>query len=158
MDLFVSSFLNKVDKKGRISFPSLFRNALPNSYRNEIILYKSLKHNSIEGCNADRIREIAKQVNNLDLFSDDQDDFATSIFSEIVPTNIDKEGRFLLPDNLKEHANISDSATFIGQGYFFQIWEPSAAKEKQRNSRIRLINENKTLSSIISEISNKNAK
>ena len=61
MELFVSHFVNKIDKKGRISFPSLFRNALPKANKNEIILYKSLKHNSVEGCSAQRINEIAKR-------------------------------------------------------------------------------------------------
>ena len=44
MELFVSNFLNKIDKKGRVSFPSLFRNALPKNNKNEIILYKSFKY------------------------------------------------------------------------------------------------------------------
>ena len=158
MDLFVSHFTNKVDKKGRISLPSLFRNVLPKNNKNEIILYKSLKYNSIEGCNSNRINEISNRINTLDIFSDDQDDFATSIFSEIVPTNLDKEGRFLIPENLKIHARIASLATFIGQGHFFQIWEPSAAIARQKQSRQRLINEKKTLSLIISEISGVNGK
>lgn len=156
MNLFVSKFLNKVDKKGRISLPSLFRSALPQSDKNEIILFKSLKYKSIEGCNGNRINEIAERINKLDIFSDDQDDFATSIFSEIVPTNLDKEGRFLIPENLKAYANISSQAIFIGQGHFFQIWEPKAALERQEQSRLRLIKEKKTLASIISNIGNTN--
>ena len=36
------------------------------------------------------------------IFSEEQDDFSTSIFSEIIPTNLDKEGRFLIPDTLKK--------------------------------------------------------
>ena len=158
MDLFVSKFENKVDKKGRISFPSIFRSALPKNNKNEIILYRSLKYSAIEGCNSNRINEIANRIEKLDFFSDDQNDFATSIFSEIVPTNIDKEGRFLIPEFLKSYANISQKAIFFGQGHFFQIWEPSAAKYRQEESRMRLIKEKKTLSSIISKIGNKNEK
>ena len=63
MELFVSHFVNKIDKKGRISFKSSFRNALPKNNRNEIILYKSLKNKSIEGCGAQRINEIAQRNN-----------------------------------------------------------------------------------------------
>ena len=149
MNLFLSQFTNKVDKKGRISLPSIFRNALPKNNKNEIILYKSIKFSSIEGCNSKRINEIAERINKLDIFSDDQDDFATSIFSEIVPTNLDKEGRFLIPDSLKNHANISLDATFIGQGHFFQIWEPAAAIIRQKKSRERIVKEKRTLGSIL---------
>ena len=149
MNLFVSQFLNKVDRKGRISLPSLFRNVLPKEGKSEIILYKSIKYEAIEGCSSDRINEIAKRINTLDIFSDDQDDFSTSIFSEIIPTNLDAEGRFLMPDNLKKHANISLEAKFIGQGHYFQIWEPGAAFKRQKQSRERLIKNKKTLSSVI---------
>ena len=151
MHLFVSHFVNKIDKKGRVSFPSIFRNALPKNDRNEIILYKSLKNKSIEGCGIQRINEIANRINSLDFFSEDQDDFSTSIFSEIIPTNLDKEGRFIIPENLKDYAQISIEATFIGQGYYFQIWEPGAAKLKQNLSRNRLVKEKKSLSSLLTE-------
>ena len=151
MDLFVSQFVNKIDKKGRISFPSLFRNVLPKNNKDEIILYKSLKYPSVEGCNSNRINEIAERINKLDIFSDDQDDFSTSIFSEIIPTNLDKEGRFVIPDTLKKFTNITSEATFIGQGYYFQILEPKKAKQKQMESRKRLILEKKSLTSILNE-------
>ena len=84
MDLFVSKYINKIDKKGRVSLPSSFRNVLPKANRNEIILYKSIKTPSIEGCGVGRLKEIAKRINNLDFFSEDYDDFSTSIFSEII--------------------------------------------------------------------------
>ena len=156
MDLFVSQFVNKIDKKGRVSLPSQFRNALPKKSKNEIILIKSLKFKSIEGCSSERINKIANKIDELDIFSDDQDDFATSIFSEIIPTNLDKEGRFLIPENLKAYSNISSEVTFIGQGHYFQIWEPLAATERQKKSRERLVREKKTLGSIITSSDNKN--
>jgi len=154
MDLFVSQFVNRIDKKGRVTFPSQFRKILPKNSKNEIILFKSLKFRSIEGCSSQRINKIANKIEELDIFSDDQDDFATSIFSEIIPTNIDKEGRFLIPENLKLYSNISNEVTFIGQGHYFQIWEPQAAKERQKKSRERLVKEKRTLSSILTK--NKN--
>ena len=156
MDLFVSQFVNKIDKKGRVSLPSQFRNALPKKSKNEIILFKSLKFKSIEGCSSERIDKIADRIEELDIFSDDQDDFATSIFSEIIPTNLDKEGRFLIPENLKLYSNITTEVTFIGQGHYFQIWEPRAAIKRQKNSRERLVRKKRTLGSILTSSENKN--
>ena len=124
------------------------------SDKNEFILSKSLKFNSIEGCSSERINKIADKIEILDIFSDDQDDFATSIFSEIIPTKLDKEGRFLIPENLKLYSNITNEVTFIGQGHYFQIWEPQAATERQKKSRERLVREKRTLGSILTE--NKN--
>ena len=149
MDLFLSQFQNNIDKKGRVTLPSIFRSALPKNSKNEIILFKSLKFNSIEGCSSDRIKRIASRIDELDIFSDDQEDFATSIFSETIPTKVDNEGRFLIPENLKLYSNISKEVTFIGQGHYFQIWEPKAAIERQKKSRERLIREKRTLGSIL---------
>jgi MraZ protein len=156
MNLFVSQFVNKIDKKGRVSLPSQFRNILSKKSNSEIILFKSLKFKSIEGCSSKRIDKIADKIEELDIFSDDQDDFATSIFSEIIPTKLDKEGRFLIPENLKLYSNISNEVTFIGQGHYFQIWEPEAATERQKKSRERLVREKRTLGSILTASKNKN--
>tara|TARA_Y100001970_G_C14072944_1_gene770464 strand:- start:504 stop:980 length:477 start_codon:yes stop_codon:yes gene_type:complete len=149
VNLFLSQFFNNIDKKGRVTLPSLFRNVLPKNNKDEIILFKSLKFNSIEGCSTERINKIADRINELDIFSDDQEDFATSIFSEVIPTKIDKEGRFLIPEKLKLHAKILNEVTFVGQGHYFQIWEPSAAIIRQKKSRERLIKEKRTLGSIL---------
>ncbi len=151
MDLFVSTFNNKIDKKGRVSFPSSFRNILPKSSRNEIILFKSIKSHSIEGCGTQRLNEIAKRINNLDFFSEDYDDFSTSVFSEIIHTNIDKEGRFVIPEDLKKFAKIKNEVVFFGQGYFFEIWEPNEGTLKKEAARKRLLIEKKSLRTILSE-------
>ena len=149
MDLFISKYFNKVDKKGRVSLPSSFRNALPKSNKNEIILYKSIKTPSIEGCGIGRLEEIAKRINNLDFFSDDHDDFSSSIFSEIISINLDKEGRFLIPEELKNYANIKTEAAFFGQGHFFQIWETNNGLRNIEKSRLRLLKEKKSLRMIL---------
>jgi MraZ protein len=149
MELFVSTFVNKIDKKGRVSLPSVFRSALPNDYKNEIILLRSVRNKSIEGLSVLRVNEIASRINNLDFFSDEHDDFTTSIFSEMLPTNLDNEGRFLLPENLKNFASIKNEVAFIGQGFFFQITNPKYASDLQEKSRKRIKLNKKTLSKIL---------
>ena len=149
MDLFVSTFVNKIDKKGRVSLPSMYRSALPKNHKNEIILSKSLRNKAIEGLSVLRVKEIASRINNLDFFSDEHEDFTTSIFSEMLLTNIDKEGRFLIPDKLKEFANIKNEVTFVGQGYYFQIVNPKFAIDLQNKSRTRLNLNKKTLGKIL---------
>ena len=151
MELFVSRFINKIDRKGRVSFPSSFRNVLPKSNRNQIILYKSIKTISIEGCSVERLNEIAKRISNLDFFSEDYDDFSTSIFSEIITTNIDKEGRFLIPEELKLYAGIKTEAAFFGQGHYFQIWEPKKGLKNTEDSRRRLLKEKKSLRMMLTQ-------
>ena len=76
------------DKKGRISLPSSFRALLDRENKVQLVLFKSFKYPSIEGCGYKHIENIAKRIDQLDTFSDDQDDFTTSIFSELKPIQI----------------------------------------------------------------------
>ena len=62
MNLFLSQYQNKIDKKGRVSLPSAFRNILPSKEKNEIILFKSLKFKAIDGCSYERINKIAERI------------------------------------------------------------------------------------------------
>ena len=154
MKLFLSTYEFKIDKKGRISLPSTYRSILNEKNKIELVLFKSFKYKSIEGCGYKHIESIAKRIDQLDIFSDDQDDFTTSIFSELRLVNLDSEGRFIIPDNLRDYAKINNEATFVGQGHSFQIWNPDLAIERQKQSRKRLIEKKKTLRSLINENSN----
>ena len=69
----------------------------------------------------------------------------------IIPTNIDKQGRFLIPEELKNYANIKSEAAFFGQGHFFQIWEPKSGIINSEISRKRLLKEKKSLTSILTQ-------
>ena len=149
MRLFLSTYIHKIDKKGRVSLPSTYRTIINENNSFELILFKSFKFKAIEGCNYKRIETIAKNIDHLDIFSDDQDDFTTSIFSELKPVNLDTEGRFVIPEDYKDYAKINNEAIFFGQGHSFQIWNPDSAKLRQEESRNRLIKEKKTLRSII---------
>ena len=42
MDLFVSKYINKIDKKGRVSLPSSFRNVIPKVIKTEIDVLKKI--------------------------------------------------------------------------------------------------------------------
>ena len=53
-----------------------------------------------------------------------------------------------------KHKLIVNEVTFIGQGHYFQIWEPKAVLIHQKKSRARLISKKKTLGSIIVNESN----
>jgi len=149
MKLFLSTYLFKIDRKGRVSLPSSYRAVISAKGRAELVLFKSFKYQSIEGCGSSRIENISKRIDQLDIFSDDQDDFTTSIFSELKSVNLDSEGRFVIPEDLKEYAKINNEATFFGQGHSFQIWNPELAIKRQKESRRNLIEKKKTLSSII---------
>ncbi len=142
MSLFLSTYVNKIDKKNRVSIPASFRAALTNQNFQGIVLFPSTKYPALEGFSMERMQELSQRLDNFDLFSDTQDDLAASIFGSSVPLSFDETGRVMLSKELAEHANITETALFVGMGVKFQIWNPEAF-EKRRVEAMSNVQKNK---------------
>jgi MraZ protein len=138
MALFLSTFVNKIDKKGRISVPAPFRAALVGESFQGIVAFRSYKYNAIEACNIQRMQRLSDSVDDLDFFSDTQDDLASTIFADAQQLPLDGDGRIILPPSLKDHAGLTDAAAFVGRGATFQIWSPEAFLAYQNQARERV--------------------
>ena len=123
--MFLSTYENKLDKKGRVSVPASFRSYLSNLGYNGVICYPSFNNQCIEAWPQDRIEKISNAIDSLNPFEEKKDYFATSILSESINLQFDSEGRILLTSKLLKHAKIKNSMLFVGQGKTFQIWEPA---------------------------------
>ena len=123
--MFLSSYENKLDKKGRVSVPASFRSYLSSLGYNGVICYPSFNNQSIEACSQDRIEKLSNTIDSLNPFEEKRDYFATSILSESISLQFDSEGTISLPTKLLKHAKIKNNMLFVGQGKTFQIWEPS---------------------------------
>ena len=133
--MFLSSFENKLDKKGRVSVPATFRSHLSSLGYNGFITYPSFNHSALEACSQDRIEKISSAIDSLNPFEEKRDYFATSILSESTNLQFDSEGRISLSAKLLKHAKIKKSMLFVGQGKTFQIWEPTAFEKFRAQSR-----------------------
>ncbi len=141
--MFLSTYENKLDKKGRVSVPANFRSYLTNIGYNGIICFPSFNNQSIEAWPQDRIEKISNAIDTLNPFEDKKDYFATSILSESINLQFDSEGRILITEKLLRHAKIKNSMLFVGQGKTFQIWEPTSF-EKFRVTARKKSNINRT--------------
>ena len=122
--MFLSSFENKIDKKGRVSVPATFRSHLNSMGYNGFISYPSFNHQALEACSQDRIEKLSGAIDSLNPFEEKRDYFATSILSESENLQFDTEGRVSISDKLLQHAKITNNVLFVGLGKTFQIWQP----------------------------------
>ena len=133
--MFLSTYENKIDKKGRVSVPASFRSYLSNLGYNGVICYPSFNNQSIEACSQDRIEKLSASIDSLSPFEENRDFFSTSILSDSMNLQFDSEGRISLSTKLLKHAKIRNSMLFVGQGQTFQIWEPAAFEKFKVNAR-----------------------
>ena len=148
--MFLSSFENKIDKKGRVSVPATFRLYLNTMGYNGFISYPSFNHSALEACSQDRIEKLSSTIDSLNPFEEKRDYFATSVLSESESHQFDTEGRVSISEKLLNHAKIKNNVLFVGLGKTFQIWEPknfekfkSFARKKAFQNRSNLKWENK---------------
>lgn len=138
MALFLSTFVNKVDRKGRVSVPAPFRAALAGQNFVGIVAYRSVNYRAIEAGGIDRVEELTRRIEALAEFSEEREAMS-SIFGDMVQLPFDGEGRILLTSELCEHAEIvlEGTAAFVGHGSTFQIWEPARFERHRQALRDR---------------------
>jgi MraZ protein len=139
MPLLVGRYVNKIDRKGRVSVPKAFRDALVEHASGfaGIYAYPLFKAPAIEACGEAFMKQLADSIDNLDMFSDDQDDLASIVLESAHQLPFDPEGRVVLPAELVEHAGISGEALFVGRGARFSIWDPAAFAEHRGSAFAR---------------------
>lgn len=152
MTSFLSTFVNKVDRKGRVSVPAPFRAALAADPYQGIIVYPSMTDTALDGFGRSMLEELSRRQ--LDKTMNDGDfeqallgggnSLISTIMAMAHELPFDGEGRIVLPPSLTEQAQITDRATFVGRGSRFQIWSPELFEAHQRDAvaalRTRLAN------------------
>ncbi|WP_169544237.1 division/cell wall cluster transcriptional repressor MraZ [Sneathiella aquimaris] len=144
MALFLSKYLNKVDKKGRVSVPARFRATLAEKGYTTVILFPTIGGDAINACGMDVMEGLLESLGRLDLYSEEQDSDADVLMAESVELPIDGDGRIVIPLEMLRAVGIQDACVFAGRGDSFRIWEPkayeaniAAAKERARAKRAR---------------------
>jgi len=138
---FLSTFVNKVDRKGRVSVPAPFRAVLAQETFQGVIAYPSLTETAIDGFGRSTLEDLNQKRMSRTLEDGDferallgGDSLIDTIMALSHELPFDGEGRILLPAALAESAGISDRATFVGRGTRFQIWAPEAYERHQQTA------------------------
>lgn len=133
MPVFVGTHINRIDRKGRVSVPAPFRNAIGDPAAHGVYVMRSIRGvEALDAFTPDAFAELAASISNP--FASEHEDFTNAIFGAAMLLAFDAEGRIVLPEPFRAFAGIDDQACFIGRGRFFQIWEPKAGLAHQEEA------------------------
>lgn len=149
--IFISTYVNKVDKKGRVSVPAEFRKVLAGDPFQGVFVFRSLQHPALEACSAEHMERLSDSLETLDLPPEQLQLIESTIFGGSFQLPFDGEGRIVLPHSLQEFAGIADEAAFVGSRRTFHIWNPEAFAEHEAAQRELARSQNISLSSIIAK-------
>lgn len=141
MALYFDTFVNKVDRKGRVSVPAPYRANLVGQTFHGLIALPSFKLPAIHCAGIDFMETLIAETQKAELFSDEHHTLTTALFGDARQLGFDGEGRILLPPGLAEHAGITDAAAFVGHGRSFEIWEPQALDRYKAEARRRALDQ-----------------
>ena len=147
----MDTVVNKVDAKGRVSLPADYR-AIVKSKESEIVCYRSLTAPCVEGCLEDLLDKLASEMEDaLDFFSETQDDLTNLVFGDAKRYSFDSTGRIMLSEKLLKHAQITDTAVFVGKGRKFQIWSPENWEKEEARIRAEVLKKRPSIRPVTEE-------
>jgi len=117
--MFLGRFEHTIDEKGRITVPARFR-----EYLSEGAYVTQGFDRNLSVLPAPAFRQMYENVNEMSMTDPTARQLKRFIFSNAVQCDFDRAGRMLLPQYLREQANLDGNAILVGVGDYFEIWSP----------------------------------
>ena len=135
--MLIGEYRHNIDDKGRLIIPSKFRDELGP----EFILTRGL-----DGClfafSQNEWLNFETKLKALPLSDRNARNFVRFFLSGATECEIDKQGRFLIPTNLRTAANLEKEAIIIGVGTRLEIWNKETWEKCDENISADEIAEN----------------
>ncbi len=127
--MFMGRYNHTIDPKGRLSIPSKYREILGD----EFVVSKGM-----DGClflyaNEDW-KVFEQKLASLPLINEEARQFARFFLSGAMYVTVDKQGRILMPQDLRDFAGLEKDVVLAGAGGRIEIW--SLDKWNENSSRV----------------------
>ncbi|CAM5433949.1 MraZ protein [Aquamicrobium terrae] len=139
MDRFLSSAVNRIDAKGRVSVPAHFRAVLQKRGYTELYALRCLDIPAMDVGGLDLLDRYEQRIAQEDPFLQTADDMSFFCHGDGAFLKLDQDGRITMSDFIRAHTGITTEAAFVGRGTFFQVWEPARLAEYGAQARARLL-------------------
>ena len=138
--MLIGEYEHTIDAKGRLSMPSKLRRDMGEAF----IVTKGL-----DGClfafSQEEWKNFETKLKSLPLSDKKARNFVRFFLAGATECEIDKQGRFLIPSNLREAGKLEKEAVIIGVGTRLEIWNKDIWNSKDEEISADEIAENMTL-------------
>ncbi len=135
MGRFLSNATNRIDAKGRVSVPAIFRAVLAQRDIQELYCFQDFVFPAISIGGPDVLDRYERQIAADDPFSTEANEMSLLVHGGGVFMRLDAEGRLMVTDFIREFTGIASEVTFVGRSDYFQLWQPQAFIEAQAAAR-----------------------
>ena len=118
--MLMGEYHNSLDLKGRVVIPFKFREELGE----KIVLTRGLD-GSLFIYSYDTFLDLTKKLNNLPFTEKESRNFIRFMLSGATTLEFDKQGRIIIPNFLKEYANLEKEVVLVGVLNRIEVWSIS---------------------------------
>ena len=119
--MFLGQFQHNLDDKGRLMIPARYRDLLAaGAYITQGFDKCLMVMTDVY------FTQVYDRINAMNLADPSARLLRRQIFANAFPVEVDKVGRILIPQLLRQFAGIETEAIVAGQNKYFEIWLPSA--------------------------------
>ncbi|MEW6387621.1 MAG: division/cell wall cluster transcriptional repressor MraZ [Thermodesulfobacteriota bacterium] len=119
--MFTGSFFHFMDNKGRVSIPARYRDLLQERQDRQLIL-TNFDGYLLAFPQSEWVKIEAK-LGELALFRKDLRAFQRFLISGVEECPLDRQGRVLIPQNLRDYGKLSREVALVGAVRCFEIWD-----------------------------------
>ena len=122
--MFLGQFQHNLDDKGRLMIPARYR---------DLLAAGAFITQGFDKClmvmTDAYFKEVYERINNMNMADASARMLRRLILSNAYPVEVDKVGRILLPQNLRDFLGIASGELAVaGQGDYFEVWTPAEWK------------------------------
>lgn len=122
--MFMGEYTHSIDTKGRLIVPSKFRELLGEHF----VVTKGL-----DGClwvfPEEEWNDWYEKLRSLPVANKGARDFVRSFMANALDAELDKQGRILLPQNLREAGHLDKDVILVGTGPRIEIWDKTSYED-----------------------------
>jgi MraZ protein len=123
--MFLGQFEHTIDEKGRITFPSRFRELLSDGAYVTAGMDKNLLVMP-----SSHFNQLFERINSMNPNDPRVREYRRFTFSRAAKIEFDSAGRFIIPPVLRESAQLINAAVVVGVGTDIEIWAPELWAEQ----------------------------
>ena len=125
--MFIGEYTHSIDDKNRLSLPAKFRSILGK----KVVITPGLD-NCLFVFTQKEWSEISKRLNKSSLLQSDNRSFNRFMFAGATEAEVDSIGRILIPDFLRDRANLKNKVVVIGVSSRVEIWNEKTWTEYKK--------------------------
>src|SRR5688572_29306465 len=122
--MFLGEYEHNVDDKGRLAIPARFREDLGDG----VVITRGFDR-CLMGFPRPIWEQLSQQVSGLSLGQGDARNLRRLLFSGAADVQLDRQGRILIPQNLRDYAGLAEPVIVVGLNTHFEIWSRERWRE-----------------------------